>query len=137
MLHAMRALAASPDGLGYLIPQQPTTLYHRQQLEGRVLPIEPKDTSSSAAAQSAGISLLLASLGIAIGLAAGGVQGAGAGLLGAGAISNGYRAQKWLDSSEPTKKHEAIVSLTFAVLEGLGGVYLGYRAHKDKRSARS
>lgn len=137
MLQAMRALAASPDGLGYLIPTQATTLYHMQPLEGRVLPIEPKDTSTSAAAQSAGISLLLASIGIALGLAAGGIQGAGAGLLGAGALSNGYRAQKWLDSSEPTKKHEAIVSLTFAVLEGAGSIYLGYRAHKDKRGARS
>lgn len=133
----MRMLSGSPDGLGYEIPRSSTTHYHMQQLEGRTLPIEPKDTSSAAAAQSAGISMLLASSGIGIGLAAGGIFGAGAGLLFAGAVSNAYRAQKWLDESDPGKKHEAVVSLTFAVLEAAGSIYLGYKAHTQKKGRSS
>lgn len=146
------AMAGSPDGLAAYsrvppqaavnglgaslierrIPQQQTVRYHQQPV-GWTAPVEPKDTSSGAAVQSAGFTALLSAVAIGIGAATGGAWGAGAGLLLAGALANGYRAQKWINEQDPERRHEAIVSATFAVGEVALGGYLAYRAHKAKK----
>jgi len=140
-----QAAAGTPDGLGY-IPQQPTTMtyasggrpYIPQQdvfsydpLAGQ-LPIEPTDTSSGAAVQSAGVAAVLAAAGITGGLLVGGPWGAGSGLMFAGAVANGYRAQKWMSDADPGRRHEAIVSATFSVFQVGFGAYLAYRSSKAK-----
>lgn len=127
-------MGASPDGLGQPpFPQTPTVRYHAQPGTGMTLPIEPKDTSSGAAVQSAGFTALLSALAIGIGVATGGAYGAGAGLMLAGALANGYRAQKWINEQDAERRHEAVVSATFAVGELALGGYLAYRAYKAKK----
>lgn len=146
------------DGLGVMsapwsdqVQQQPITQYSntggappvlhggapmplRYGTEGYTSPfIEPKDTSPQGAVQSAGISALLAAVGIATGAALGGAFGAGAGLMLSGAVMNTYRAQKWIDSQQPSERHEAVVSATFAVIQAGAGAYLSYRAYKSKQ----
>jgi hypothetical protein len=131
----------SPDGLGAMrtIPQQSTVRYHPSPLEmqpmpvGMTLPIEPKDTSSGAAVQSAGFTALLSAIAIGLGVATGGAYGAGAGLMLAGALANGYRAQKWINEQDAERRHEAVVSATFAVGELALGGYLAYKAYKAKQ----
>jgi hypothetical protein len=131
------AAGVSPDGLGATIrqpfPQSPTTPHYHLQELGYELPVEPKDTSSSAAVQSAGFTALLAALGIGVGVAVGGAWGAGSGLLLVGGIANGYRAQKWMSEEDPGKRHEAVVSATLAVGEVLVGAWMGYKAYKAKK----
>lgn len=155
----MGALGLSPDGIGAMlsidptraarapstalgpppaplaisrgVPPEATVHYHGQPL-GYEAPIEPKDTSTSAAVQSAGITSVLVAVAIGAGVVAGGVWGAGAGLMLAGALANGYRAQKWMDSNNASERHEAVVSATFGVGELVLGGYLAYRAYKDK-----
>jgi hypothetical protein len=136
-----QAQAGSPDGLGGHIqyepyerdlPMAPTTRYHTQEL-GYELPFEPKDTTTSAAIQSAGFTALLVAVSVGLGVAAGGPYGAGAGLMLAGAVANGYRAQKWMNEADPGKKNEAVVSATFAVGEIVLGSYLAYKAYKEKQ----
>jgi len=95
--------------------------------------MEPGDTSGSAAVRSAGFTALLATAGIGIGVAAGGAWGAAAGLLFAGALTNGYRAQKWWDSANPSEKHEAVVSSVFSAASLGVGAYLTYKAVQTKR----
>lgn len=121
----------SPDGLGF--PQERTVQYHQLPPLGMTLPIEPKDTSSGAAVQSAGFTALLAAVSIGIGVATGGAWGAGAGMMLAGALANGYRAQKWINEQDAERRHEAVVSATFAVGELALGGYLAYRAYKAKK----
>lgn len=122
---------SGPDGMGDL-PQRPMVQYHAQPL-AMTLPIEPKDTSSGAAVQSAGFTALLSAVSIGIGVATGGVLGAGAGLMLAGALANGYRAQKWINEQDAERRHEAVVSATFAIGELALGGYLAYRAYKAKQ----
>lgn len=125
-------MGGSPDGLGMSIPQVPTVQHHLQPM-GMTLPIEPKDTSGGAAVQSAGFTALLVAIGIGIGVGTGGAYGAGAGLMLAGALANGYRAQKWINEQDAERRHEAVVSATFAVGELALGGYLAYRAYKAKK----
>ena len=114
------------------VPQQPTVAYH-DQLEGKPLDwVEPRDNSAT---RSAGITVVLASLGLGGGLLLGGPWGAGAGLMLAGSLANGYRAQKWWSSIEPSEKHEAIVSATFAAFEVVLGSYFAYKAHQTRKGA--
>jgi len=113
-------VGSAPDGIGA------TSVPLGDPMEGW----EPTDVSPPAAARSAGITALIVAVSLGVGIAAGGPWGAGAGLLLAGAAFNGYRAQKWWGSPDPSEKHEAVVSSVFAAAGlGLGG-YMGYRAYK-------
>jgi hypothetical protein len=95
--------------------------------------MEPHDVSSGAAVRSAGFTALLVAASVGLGVAAGGPWGAGAGLLLAGAVANGYRAQKWWDSAEASEKHEAVVSGVFAAGATGMGVYMAYKAYQEKQ----
>ena len=82
--------------------------------------------------RSAGFTALLTTAAVGAGIAFGGPIGAAAGLLLAGAVTNGYRAQKWWGSQVPGEKHEAVVSSVFAAA-GLGvGGYMAYKAYQAK-----
>lgn len=107
------AMAAAPPGMA-----------------GELQFIEPEDTSQGAAVRSAGFTLLFLAISTGIGYAWKGGQGAASGLLLSAAASNGYRAQKWFDSGDPSEKHEAMVSALFAAAEFFGGGYLAYQAMK-------
>lgn len=135
-------VGAGPDGLGrdaWPVPGAPAMEYYPDVVQpvGWVAPIEPAGTSSSDAVQSAGIAALLAATGTGIGLAAGGPFGAGAGLMLAGAISNGYRAQKWWNDPDPGKRHEAIVSAVFTGFEVVLGGYMSWKAYESRQRGRS
>ena len=94
--------------------------------------IEPDDVSPTSAMRSAGFTALFATVALGAGIAVGGPWGAGAGVLLAGAAVNGYRAQKWWGSPEPSEKHEAVVSAVFAAFGvGVGG-YMAYKAYGAK-----
>jgi len=94
--------------------------------------MEPQDTSQGAAVRSAGFTALLVASAVGIGVAVGGPWGAGAGLLLASALTNGYRAQKWYDSQNPGEKHEAVVSAVFAAGTLGVGAWMGYKAYQAK-----
>lgn len=100
---------------------------------GEVDFIEPDSTSSGAAARSAGLTLLFVALSTGVGYALRGGLGASAGLLLSAGIANGYRAQKWFDSPEPSEKHEAVVSTIFAVGEVGVGAYVAYKANEESK----
>lgn len=132
-------MGAGPDGLGQVrqLPMQSTLPQYeieREQL-GYELPVEPKDTSSAAAVRSAGFTALLSAVSIGVGVAMAGPVGGAAGLMLAGALANGYRAQKWMNEQDPGRRHEAVVSATFAVGELALGSYLAYKAYKTKKTA--
>jgi hypothetical protein len=137
MLHAMAKLVGisgigtSPDGIGSTIPTEPITRYY--PVSGELAFLEPKDTSGAAAAQSAGFTALLAAVGLGVGTALGKGWGAVAGLMLAGAVSNGYRAQKWMNDEDPSKRHEAVVSATFGVFEAIMGSYAAWKASKTAK----
>jgi hypothetical protein len=95
--------------------------------------LEPDDVSSDAAVRSAGITALLATVAIGTGVAVGGPWGAGAGLLLVGAAANGYRAQKWWSSPEPSEKHEAVVSAVFSAFGIAVGGYMAYKAYEARK----
>lgn len=95
--------------------------------------LEPTDTSPEAASRSAGFTVLFVAVAAGIGYAARGGLGAATGLLLSGAIANGYRAQKWWGSPDPSQKHEAIVSGIFAAGGIAAGGYVGYKAMQEKR----
>lgn len=104
-----------------------------QQMQGPWAPLEPTDTSQAAAVRSAGITALLAAGSFGAGIAAAGPLGGAAGILLASGLANGYRAQKWWGSPDPSEKHEAVVSSVFG-LAALGiGAYLAYRAYQEKK----
>jgi hypothetical protein len=94
---------------------------------------EPQDTSPEAASRSAGFTVLFVAVATGIGYAVKGGMGAATGMLLAGAAANGYRAQKWWGSPEPSQKHEAIVSGVFAAGGLAAGGYVGYKAMQEKR----
>lgn len=133
----------SPDGLGAYAtpdygfqqsvqPPPPRPVYEPEQeaVGGEIDWIEPDDTSSGAATKSAGFTLLFVAVMTGVGYAIKGGLGAASGLLLGAGIANGYRAQKWWDSGEPSEKHEAIVSAVFGVGEVAAGAYVGYKAFK-------
>lgn len=89
--------------------------------------------SARSAARGAGVSVLFAGAGVAVGYALGQWWGAGAGLLIAGAIRNGARAKKlWADPTEEGRE-EAASSATMSVVGGGAGAYLAYRAYQEQR----
>lgn len=144
------ALQGSPDGIGaYAEPthdggggvrtREVATvgsvgdMVHAGSMQGTWDFVEPDDVSSQSALRSAGFTALFATLALGTGIAIGGPWGAGAGVLLAGAAVNGYRAQKWWGSAEPSEKHEAVVSAVFAVFGvGVGG-YMAYKAYHAKK----
>lgn len=148
-----RPVSGSPDGLGayvravprqaqpqYEPPSEQYNQYQEQdeagQLAGEIDFIEPEDTSSGSATKSAGFTLLFVALSTGIGYAVKGGLGAAAGLLLSAGVANGYRAQKWWSSPEPSEKHESIVSAVFAAGEVFAGIYVGYKAFQmgERRS---
>lgn len=136
-MQPMAGVGAGPDGLGARMvggagPQVPITRYHTVPLSAELSFLEPGDTSSGAAVQSAGFTLLLVALGTGVGVALGGGWGAVGGLMLSGAAANGYRAQKWANDPEPGKRHEAIVSGVFALFGAVSGSYALYQAAKKK-----
>jgi hypothetical protein len=94
---------------------------------------EPDDVSSDAAVRSAGVTALFTTVAVGTGIAIGGAWGAGAGVLLAGAAVNGYRAQKWWSSAEPSEKHEAVVSAVFSAFGIAVGGYMAYKAYQDRK----
>lgn len=117
---------ASPDGIGDLWSFGPG------DLAGPIPAIEPTDTSSGAAARSAGFTALAVTAAVGGGIAAGGAWGGAAGGFLAGTVTNAYRAQKWWGSNDPSEKHEAVVS-GIMTLVGLGlGVFSGYKAYQSR-----
>lgn len=142
------AMSGTPDGLGAYVrapqqvvsPSQQYDDYQEQaeagQLAGEIDFIEPDDTSSGSATKSAGFTLLFVALCTGIGYAVKGGLGAATGLLLSAGAANGYRAQKWWASPEPSEKHEAIVSAVFSAGEIFAGIYVGYKAFQmgERRS---
>lgn len=142
----------SPDGLGAYVEAQPGDMYshatsHRastqmpqmmpqmhqvpqQSMSGEIDFLEPVDTSDGAALRSSGFTLLFVALASVAGYAWKGGHGAITGLLLSAGAANGYRAQKWWGSADPSEKHEALVSTIFAAGEIFGGLYVGYQAAK-------
>lgn len=126
-------LPPMPDGGG----DPPGVVHVDTMPEGDFMPMamhgewpawESQEATPKAAARTAGFTALAATAAVGTGIAVGGGWGAGAGLLLAGALANGYRAQKWWGSPNPGEKQEAVVSAVFAVLgTGVGG-YLAYKA---------
>lgn len=87
-----------------------------------------------AARRGAGLGLLLAAGGLALGFVVGGVFGAGAGLLGVGAARNGQRARLlWRDPSEEARQ-EAAKSASMAVVGGAMAVYLAWQSAQRKEN---
>ena len=148
-------LGASPDGLGmtpeemakpdvgpatdFNIPERGNAYepgfsgeYPYGATAGDMSGWEPTDTTPEAATRSAGFTLLFVALATGVGYAAKGGMGAATGLLAAGAIANGYRAQKWWGSPDPGEKHEAIVSGVFSAGGALAAGYVGYKAMQGK-----
>ncbi len=80
----------------------------------------------------AGVGLLLAVTGTAVGAAAGGLWGALAGLLYAGAVRNTYRAARtWADPDDAVRS-EAVRSATVAVFGGFMGIVATVQAASRK-----
>jgi hypothetical protein len=102
-------------------------------LSGRVLAFEPRDVGVNAAARSAGLTLLSAAAGFGIGLAAGGPWGAFAGLSFSSAFWNGYRAQKWWDSKNPSERHEAVSGAVMTAVALAAGGYSAYKAVQARK----
>jgi hypothetical protein len=133
---------AGPDGMGaYLaepggqvISQTPTMSYWPQQQVGAELAfLEPEDTSGKATLQSAGFTALLVAVTTGIGLAWGKGWGAVAGLTVGAGIANAYRAQKWMNDADPSRRHEAIVSATVGIGELVVAGYAVWKASKARK----
>lgn len=116
---------------GAPVPQQPYTSEYYTATGG----LEPEDTSPQAAVQSAGFTALFVAIATGIGLAAGKGWGATAGLTLSGAVANGYRAQKWMNEADPGRRHEAVVSATFALFEVAVGGYAVWKAVQEKKGS--
>lgn len=93
--------------------------------------------TDAAARRGAGIALLLAGTGAAIGWAAGGGWGAGAGLTLVGALRNGARAKSLWASQVPAEREEAAKSATMAVVGAAIGGYFAYRAVRNHNSIQA
>jgi len=155
----IEALGNSPDGLGeyqmqpyqQALPQQPypypmqtmqeaipypqmpmPTQGNNMAQHGELEFLEPQEVSDSATMRSAGITVVTAAIGGAIGYSIAGSLGALNGILYSGAFFNAYRAQKWWGEKTPDKKHEAVVSGIFALI-GIGAAgYLTYYLMQEK-----
>jgi hypothetical protein len=87
----------------------------------------------AAVRRGAGVALVLAGTGLAAGWLLGGAWGAGAGFILVGAARNGWRAQELWPSANPAEREEAAKSATMAVVGGVIGAYLAYRATRSSR----
>lgn len=133
----------SPDGMGaylsepggQMIDQTSSTNYWPQQMQGEMAFLEPQDTSGRATLQSAGFTALLVALTTGVGLAWGKGWGAVAGLTVGAGFANVYRAQKWMNDPDPSRRHEAIVSATVTVGEAVVAGYAIYKASKARKGS--
>lgn len=141
---AQAGMGASPDGLGaYLsepggqvLDQTATTHYYpEQQMQGPIPWLEPTDTSAQATVQSAGYTALLVAVTTGVGLAWARGWGAVAGFTLGAALANGYRAQKDINSPDPSRRHEAVVSGTIGLGELIIFGYSTYRAAQSRKEA--
>ncbi len=139
-----QAGAPGPDGMGAIlsepggqvINQTPTTFYYPQtQMQGQLQVLEPVDTSGKATLQSAGFTALLVALTTGIGLAWGKGWGAVAGLTVGAGVANAYRAQKWMNDPDPSRRHEAVVSLTVGLGELVVAGYSVWKASKARKGS--
>ncbi len=98
-------------------------------------PMQPSEGMGADVAPSGsnmlGVSLLLIGAGAAVGGTYGGLIGAGAGMLIAGAAVNAVRAVKNVTQGTPEADREAAISGTFAVAGAGLAFYLLYRSRKD------
>lgn len=95
-----------------------------------VLPAPAPARLDAGAQRRAGMSVLLAGVGVGTGALLGGAWGAGSGLFLSGAAMNAYRARALWASDFADDRKEAVKTTVMAVLGlGLAG-YLGYRAHE-------
>lgn len=125
------------EGPGPELHSQDMPIYVRPpmpDLSGKVLAFEPRDVGVNAAARSAGLTLLSAAAGFGIGLAAGGPWGAFAGISFSSAFWNGYRAQKWWDSKNPSERHEAVSGAVMTAVALAAGGYSAYRAVQARKT---
>jgi len=83
--------------------------------------------------RGAGIAVVMAGAGLAAGWLLGGAWGAGAGFIFVGAARNGWRAKELWPSANPADREEAAKSATMAVVGGVIGAYLAYRATRGPR----
>jgi hypothetical protein len=94
----------------------------------------PSPMTDAAARRGAGTAVLLAGAGLAAGWIVGGPWGAGAGFILIGAARNGWRAKELWPSAQAGDREEAAKSATMAVVGGVIGGYLAYRAMRGPRS---
>jgi len=106
---------ASPDGLGYAAPY------------------EPSDVSPEAGFRSAGITTLALTVVGGLGIALGGWKGGVAGVLFTGGALNIYRAQKWWGSPDPGEKHEAVTSAVMGAMTLGLSVFTTYKAYQGRK----
>jgi hypothetical protein len=125
-------IGRSPDGIGRIAPIGAWGGGMAGPMAGQ-LPIEPTDVSTGAAVRSAGITTLTVAVAFGGGLALGGWRGGIAGILIAGSLFNGYRAQKWWGSPDPSDKHEAVVSTIMGIVGIVGGGYTAYKAYEHEK----
>ena len=120
-----------PEQHRYYVKDPRPTSTGAVQNGGNDLPPQPQAMPQSAA-RGAGVSVVFAGIGLGIGYSFGGLWGAGAGLLLAGAVRNGARAKKlWGDSTQEGRE-EAASSATMSVIGGGIGAYLAYRAYQEQ-----
>lgn len=110
---------ASPSSRAAVVPVEPA---------GPVLP-PPGD---GALRRGAARGLLFCSAGLLVGGLVGGAYGAGAGVVGAGALRNIFRAKNDWSNPDPEVRTEAAKSATMAIFGlGIAGM-LGYHAWQDR-----
>jgi len=125
---ALPGMGASPDGIGDF-----WGFGSQSGAFGAAFPaLEPTDTSTAAAARSAGFTMLATTGAIGAGIAAGGAWGGVAGGLLTGFATNAYRAQKWWGSNDPSEKHEAVVSGIMAITGLALGGFAAYKAYQSR-----
>lgn len=84
------------------------------------------------ARRGAGVAVVMAGAGLAVGWLVAGAWGAGAGFVLLGAARNGMRAKQLWSSAQPGDREEAAKSATMAAIGTVLGGYLAYCAHRAR-----